>query len=89
MGAQGIAALGKVSLGDGAVIVGRRGNRQGINTSGLQPLLCPEGEIAPGCLFEVAEQIIEGGVTPRVGGEVAGTIPPAPWLRNRRGCGLI
>ena len=42
-----------------------------IDAGGLEPLLRPEGKVAAGGLFQVAQQIIKGGIAPCMGGEVA------------------
>src|SRR5699024_1020174 len=70
VGAQRIAGLLDDELGVLAVflliVCG-----QGVYTRGLEPLLSPEGQVAPRCFLQMAKQIIEGGVVPRVLSEMA------------------
>ena len=71
MGAQRIAALGEVGMGNRAGLICIERYAQSVDAGSLKPLLRPEGKIAAGGLFQVAKQIIKGGIAPGMGGEVA------------------
>ena len=51
VGAQSIAALGEVSMGDVAGFIRVERHAKRINARGFEPLLCPEGKVAAGGLF--------------------------------------
>ena len=58
-------------MGNRAGLIRIERHAERIDAGGLEPLLRPEGKVAAGGLFQVAQQIIKGGIAPCMGGEVA------------------